>query len=230
MTKKIFWAGDSTVQMNTITTYPQTGIGQVFSLYTNEDIIICNFAKNGRSTKSFIQEGILHEIEKEIRQGDYLFIQFGHNDEKEDEERRTEPFTTFQDYLTCYINTARKHGAFPVMITPLYRRHFDENGYLKDNVHLEYPDGMKDLAKRLDVPIVDLCESSKKLLHTFGEEATYSWFMNFEPGIFSNYPEGSKDNTHLQHSGAVTFAGLIAKGLKQLGGRYGELLIERNDK
>ena len=80
--RKIFWASDSTVQTNKFMTYPQTGIGQVFSLYTKDDVTVVNYAKNGRSTKSFIDEGRLQRIDEEIGAGDFLFIQFGHNDEK----------------------------------------------------------------------------------------------------------------------------------------------------
>ncbi len=225
MSRTIFWAGDSTVQYNDITTYPQTGIGQVFSLYTKEDVVIKNFAKNGRSTKSFIDEGILNKIDLKIQQGDFLFIQFGHNDEKEDE-RKTEPFTTFQEYLTRYISVAQNHGAYPVLITPLYRRHFDSEGMIKDFVHLQYPEGMKELAIRLEVPFIDLCESSKQLLNKRGEEATASMFMNLKPGVFSNFPEGILDNSHLQYAGAVEFAGQIAEGLKMLGDPYKDLLLD----
>ena len=76
---RIFWAADSTVQTNDITTYPQTGIGQVFSLYTRDGVIVSNHAKNGRSTKSFMDEGRLDAIGRQIGEGDFLFIQFGHN-------------------------------------------------------------------------------------------------------------------------------------------------------
>ena len=97
---RIFWAADSTVQTNNITTYPQTGIGQVFSLFVKDGVTVVNHAKNGRSTKSFMDEGRLKKIDEQIGAGDYLFIQFGHNDEKsEDPTRYTEPFSTFMENL-----------------------------------------------------------------------------------------------------------------------------------
>jgi len=120
---RIFWAADSTVQTNDITTYPQTGIGQVFSLYTRDGVVVSNHAKNGRSTKSFMDEGRLDVIDGQISEGDFLFIQFGHNDEKnEDPTRYTEPYSTFMENLKAYIDVARKHKANPVLITPLKRR------------------------------------------------------------------------------------------------------------
>lgn len=117
---KIFWAGDSTVQTNDYTTYPQSGIGQAFSIYVRREYTVENHARNGRSTKSFIDEGRLDAIERQLSPGDFLFIQFGHNDEKsQDETRYTEPHGSFIDNLGCMIRAAEAHGAYPVLITPL---------------------------------------------------------------------------------------------------------------
>lgn len=225
--KKIYWAADSTVQTNDITTYPQTGIGQVLSLYLREDVEVKNHAKNGRSTKSFIDEGRLQKIDELIGEGDFLFIQFGHNDEKDqDPTRYTEPYSTYMDNLAIYIGVARKHGAYPVLITPLERRCFMENGRLGMGAHSDYVAGMKQTAANLDVPLIDLYSMSRAELKRAGEEESRSWYMNFDAGIYTNYMEGSNDNTHLRHAGAVHYAGLIAKGMKELGGRYAELLVD----
>ena len=114
---KIFWAADSTVQTNDFTKYPQTGIGQVFPLFVKNEYQIVNHAKNGRSTKSFMDEGRLKAIEEQIGAGDFLFIQFGHNDEKkEDPTRFTEPFSTYMENLETFIRVARDHSAYPVLI------------------------------------------------------------------------------------------------------------------
>ncbi|MDR3594521.1 rhamnogalacturonan acetylesterase [Clostridium sp.] len=224
MKKRIFWAGDSTVAQNTIESYPQTGMGQTLSLYLNEDIIVYNYAKNGRSSKSFINEGILEKIKEELKGGDFLFIQFGHNDQKADEERRTQPFSTYQEYLSVYIETARKYGAYPVLITSLYRRMFSQDGHIKDEVHYEYPDAMKQLGKKLNVPVIDLCSKSKELLEKTGNEESKKWFMHLKKGEFVSYIEGLQDNTHLRYEGAVTMAGLVAGELKKLGGIYAKLI------
>ncbi len=225
--RRILWAGDSTVQTNDITTYPQTGIGQVFSLYTKEDVVVINHAKNGRSTKSFIDEGRLAKIEETIQAGDFLFIQFGHNDEKiEDPTRYTEPYSSYRDNLGKFIEVARKHGAYPVLITPLERRCFVDAIHLGLGAHSDYVAGMKQTAEQCKVPLIDLYSMSRCELKREKEAGSKKYFMNLEPGEYSSCPEGKIDNTHLKYEGAVCFAGLIAKGLKEIGGIYSELLLE----
>lgn len=225
--KKIFWAGDSTVQANKITTYPVTGIGQVFYLYTKDDVAVVNYAKNGRSTKSFIDEGRLEQIEAEIREGDFLFIQFGHNDEKmEDTSRYTDPDTTYKENLTRFIKTAKMHGAYPVLITPLERRCFvDDSDSLGRGDHVEYVKAVKQTAMEQETAVVDLYSMSRDELKKAGRENSKKWYMNLEPGEYPNFPEGKTDNTHLKYEGALFFAGLIAKGLKNLGDVYAELIL-----
>ena len=224
---KIYWAADSTVQTNDITTYPQTGIGQVFSLYTKSNVRVINHAKNGRSTKSFIDEGRLKAIDEAIGEGDYLFIQFGHNDEKkEDPTRYTEPFSSYIENLETYIGVARNHGAYPVLITPLERRCFVDDKHLGSGAHSEYVAAMKQAAEKNNVPLVDLYSMSRVELEKAGEPASRKWYMYFDENLYKNYPEGKQDNTHLRYEGAVMYAGLIAKGLGALGGRYRDLLID----
>jgi lysophospholipase L1-like esterase len=228
---KIFWAADSTVQTNDITTYPQTGIGQAFSLYTKEGVSVVNHAKNGRSTKSFIDEGRLEAIDKEIGEGDFLFIQFGHNDEKNaDPTRYTEPFSTFMENLEVFIGVARSHGANPVLITPLERRCFVDDKHLGMGAHSDYVAAMKQTAEKNNVPLVDLYSMSRCALKKAGELESRKWYMYFDSGIYKNYPEGKTDNTHLRFEGALMYAGLIAKGLCELGGIYGDLVVDEVEK
>lgn len=223
---RIFWAGDSTVQTNDITTYPQTGMGQVFPLYVREDVAVVNHAKNGRSTKSFLDEGRLIAIEEEIGEGDFLFIQFGHNDEKsEDLSRYTEPFSSYMKNLEIFVDAARKHGAYPVLITPLERRCFADSRHLGMGAHSDYVAAMKQVARQKEVSLVDLYSMSRVELKRAGAEGSRKWFMNLEPGEYPSCPEGKTDNTHLKYEGAVFFAGLVAKGLKELGGIYEGLLV-----
>ncbi|KAB1436017.1 rhamnogalacturonan acetylesterase [Candidatus Galacturonibacter soehngenii] len=230
MEQRILWAGDSTVKKNTIETYPQTGIGQVLPLYLRPEIQILNYAENGRSTKSFIEEGRLDMIEREIKERDLLFIQFGHNDQKTDLERHTKPYGEYQVNLRKFIEVAKRKGAKPVLITSLYRRHFDENENLKDNVHEDYPDAMKDVAKVCGVACIDLCEKSKQLLQQYGDAKTKEWFMNLPGNRYQAYPDGLVDNTHLRYEGAVIMAGLVAEGLYELGGEYKNLLLNEDKK
>lgn len=199
---KIYLIGDSTCQNNTRKTYPQHGWGQVFSAFIDEKHKIINLAKNGRSSKSFLEEGLFKPCEENISNGDYLFIQFGHNDEKEDEARHTDPFTTYQEYLLYYINVARKNNATPILLSSIYRRHFDENGNVKDNCHLDYPKAMEELAKQENVIYIDMCNLTKQLLIDLGDKKSKELFMNFKPNTYKNYPEGKIDNTHLRLKGA----------------------------
>lgn len=222
----IYWAGDSTVKQNDITSYPQSGIGQGFSLYVKKGIFIDNRAENGRSSKSFIDEGILASIEKDIKAGDFFFIQFGHNDEKPDAERHTEAFGSYQEYLKQYIKVARDKGAYPVLITSLYRRQFQKDGKtLVPATHQNYPEAMISLAKECDVPVIDLCRLSKELIEKTGFEASKRWFMHLPAGVYPNHPDGKEDNSHLVYEGAVVFSGLIAAELRKLGGIYEDILV-----
>lgn len=226
MPARIFYAADSTVAQNTVFSYPQSGIGQALPLYLKREHMVHNHAVNGRSTKSFIDQERLTAICNELSEGDFLFIQFGHNDEKqEDPARYCAPFGDYQANLEIFAHAALSKKAHPVFITPLYRRKFDENGVLAEKNHGDYPEAMKQLGARLNVPVIDLCELSRRLLAETGDEGSKKWFMNFPAGLYENYPDGKDDNTHLRYEGAVVFAGLIAEELKKLGGIYADLLL-----
>ena len=225
----IFWAGDSTVQYNDILTFPQTGIGQVMNLFLKPEVRVENHAKNGRSTKSFIDESRLTPIYDRITAGDFLFIQFGHNDEKNDPLRYTDPQTTFKENLRTFIDIARNAGAYPLLITPLYRRLFAEEGKLVDNTHLTYPQAMLEVGRECDVPVIDLCTMSRRKIEKAGDMVSRKWFMHLAPGEFPNFPDGKTDNTHLQYAGAVAFAELIAAGIAQLSSPYRDMLVNPDD-
>lgn len=227
-TVRIFWAGDSTVKYNRIDTYPQTGIGQVLGLYLKPEVQVYDMAENGRSTKSFIDEGRLAVVEKELRPGDFFFIQFGHNDEKtEDPSRYTEAYGSFQENLRTYIKAARDHRAYPVLLSPIERRRFNGQGNFQTGSHGEYPKAMACVAKEEQVPFIDMTEKTRQFLTKAGKEASVRLFMHIAPGEFpgTRYEEGQTDDTHLRYEGAVKIAGLVAEGLNELGGIYKELLF-----
>ena len=225
----IYWAGDSTVQTNSFLTYPQTGIGQEMGRYLKRNIRIENHARNGRSTKSFLDEGRFDVIADRISAGDFLFIQFGHNDEKkEDPARFTEPGTAYKENLKFMADAAFKKGAFPVLITPLERRKFTE-GKLTTCAHEPYVKAMKELAEKEGIPLVDLNAMSREALEKAGPEESLGWYMHLPSGKYAAYPEGKEDDTHLQVSGAFFYAGLVAEGLKKLGCRYAGLLAEDDE-
>lgn len=211
-TKTIFYAGDSTVQFNSIATYPQTGLGQVLPLFLKENIAVSNHGKNGRSTKSFIAEGRLKTIEEKISRGDYLFIEFGHNDEKEtDLSRYTEPDTQYKENLKQFIEVANSKKAFPVLITPLERGNF-EDGHLYAGKHIPYVKAMKEVADECNVPIIDLNAKSRVLMEKLGEEKSHALF--------------NKDTTHMNYEGAVIFGRELAQGIRELGGEYSKMLVD----
>lgn len=210
--KTIHYAGDSTVQFNSIATYPQTGLGQVLPLFLKANIAVKNHGKNGRSTKSFINEGRLEVVGKNICQGDFLFIEFGHNDEKEtDSSRYTDPDTEYKDNLKKFIEVANQKGALPVLITPLERGNF-ENGHLYAGKHIPYVKAMKEVAKECNVPIVDLNAKSRALMEELGEAKSHALF--------------NKDTTHMNYEGAITFGRLLAQGIRELGGEYSDMLAD----
>ena len=211
--EKIFYAGDSTVTFNKIDSYPQTGLSQTLALYTKEQVNIKSLAKNGRSTKSFLEEGLLKPAEKEMEKGDFLFIQFGHNDGKDDPMRYTDPDTTFQYNLKYFIKIAREKEAYPVLITPIARRFFDENGEFIFGSHGKYPEAIKKVGKDEGIPVIDLTDITEKFIANIGDLASKEYFM---------WPV---DNTHLKPYGAVIFSGFLCRELKKLGSPYSNLFI-----
>lgn len=211
-TISIYLAGDSTVANCPEHEAPMAGWGQVFQSFFNGHVVVHNEAMGGRSSNSFIEEGRLKAILDRIQEGDYLFIQFGHNDQKS---YGTDPFTTYQMSLQQYINGAREKRAIPILLTSVHRRKFNELGEI-DNTLGEYPIAMIDLAKKLDVPLIDLWKKTKILYETLGFEKSKELFTIFPPNVEPNYPEGIEDNTHFSMNGATKVAQLVIEGIREL--------------
>ena len=155
-------------------------------------------------------------IESCIKEGDFLFIQFGHNDEKEDKLRHTDPFSSYQHYLKYYINVAKRNKATPILLSSIYRRHFDSNGNIIENCHLDYPSSMEALAKQENVIYIDMCELTKQMLIKLGEENSKELFMNFKSNIYENYPDGKEDNTHLRYKGAKEVCKILVDQINKI--------------
>ncbi|RAK06888.1 lysophospholipase L1-like esterase [Halanaerobium saccharolyticum] len=211
--RKIFIAGDSTASNYQESDAPRAGWGQVISNFFVDEIEVINKAASGRSTKSFINENRLNEIEKLISEGDYLFIQFGHNDQKDDPARGTEAFGSFQDNLKAYIKVAKKNGATPILLTPIQRRNFSSSGHLI-NTHGKYPEAVKKLAHQLNLNLIDLAKITKKYFEELGPKRTKEIFLWLEPGESENYPEGEEDNTHFSKNGALKISELIVEEMR----------------
>jgi lysophospholipase L1-like esterase len=209
----IYLAGDSTVTEQPAARYPYSGWGQLLPLFLHPTIAVVNAAKSGRSSKSFIEEGRLNAIEKELKKGDYLFIQFGHNDEKTDE-RGTDPDTSYPFYLRQYIQVALEKGAFPLLITPVQRRTFNRDGTLQ-NTHSRYEKSMYRVSKEDGIPLIPLGKISKHMIEQLGNEASKELFMWLNPGVYKGFPEGAEDNTHFTEKGASEIAKLVVMAMKE---------------
>ncbi|NUR42512.1 MAG: rhamnogalacturonan acetylesterase, partial [Streptomyces sp.] len=154
--RTLYIAGDSTAAQKYADAAPETGWGMALPFFLHKDRPVANHAVNGRSSKSFVDEGRLDVILDALQPGDFLLIQFGHNDEKSaDPTRYTEPWTTYQDYLRLYIDGARAHGARPVLATSVERRKFDAAGNALPT-HGDYPAAMRALAEEEGVALLDI--------------------------------------------------------------------------
>ncbi|WP_285573974.1 rhamnogalacturonan acetylesterase [Streptomyces sp. RTGN2] len=206
-------AGDSTAAQKYADAAPETGWGMALPFFLGRTLDVANHAMNGRSSKSFIDEGLLAALLPEVRAGDLLLIQFGHNDEKtEDPARGTDPYTTYQDHLRQYVRAARARRALPVLLTPVERRRFAADGTARPS-HGEYPAAMRALAAEERVPLLDLQALTLARWQELGPDGTQAYFNWLEPGQSPNYPDGQQDNTHFQPRGAVEAARLVARAL-----------------
>lgn len=209
----IYVCGDSTAASYAPERAPITGWGQVLEAYL-PGIEVVNKAMGGRSTKSFLSEGRLVEIEKTIQPGDLLLIQFTHNDTSDLVWRHTDPHTSFVSNLSIFVDTARIHGAIPVLLTPIPRRYWRDGLLLE--THDEYPDAIRRLAMMKNVPLIDIYQQGTAYLRSLGEEESAKLYMHVEPGVYPDYPNGQKDDTHTRRAGAEAYARMAAEGLKKL--------------
>ena len=210
----IFICGDSTAASYDPNETPMTGWGQVLNEFL-PDIPVFNHAKAGRSTKSFLEEGLLQALDGSLRPGDLMLVQFAHNDENEKPERHTEPWTDFSLNLGTFASFAKARGARPVFLTPICMRIW-ENGVLQET-HGEYPEAMRVQARELSVPLIDVYRESFRIVSEAGEEGSKAFFMHFLPGQDPRWPDGLSDNAHTRREGALRFAACAGKGLKALG-------------
>ena len=211
----VYMIGDSTMADRPDPNNPERGWGQLLPQFFDEQVAIHNFAVNGRSTKSFIDEGKWSAVLGKLKAGDYVFIQFGHNDEKaEDSVRYTNPQTTFRRNLERFVADARSKGATPVLFTPIVRRKWNAQGNLEDT-HGAYPQAVRDVATNLGVPLIDLQTLTERLVRDAGLEGSKRLYVWLAPGESTMYPDGHHDDTHLSAFGATSVARLAATALRQ---------------
>ena len=229
----IFMIGDSTMANKSLEGNNQErGWGHVLGGFFSEDIVVDNHAVNGRSSKSFIDEGCWEVVLNKMKPGDYVFIQFGHNDEKPKPDRHTDPGTTFDANLKRFVEEARAKGGIPVLFNSIVRRNFrvNENAVTDDDfrkdkleeakegevlidTHGEYLNSPRNVAKDLNVPFVDMNKLTHDLVQGMGAEASKKLFMWMPEGVYAACPKGRQDNTHLNVYGARTIAKITVEAI-----------------
>ncbi|MEJ6980028.1 rhamnogalacturonan acetylesterase [Pedobacter sp. P351] len=210
---RIFLVGDSTMSEKQLAAYPETGWGMVFSKFVDtSNTVIYNVAQNGRSTKSFLQDGKWAPVLDSLQNGDIVLIQFGHNDEVRSKVQSTTE-REFQRNLNKYITDVKAKEAIPVLITPAARRSFTKDGRVADT-HPVYSDLVRKVARKKKVNLIELDRKSRDLLQNYGLDNSKWLFNHLRPGQNPNYPEGKEDNTHFSELGARKMAEIVYAELK----------------
>ena len=206
----LFLIGDSTMaDKPLIPANPERGWGQMLPMFFQREVRIENHAVNGRSTKSFLDEGRWKTVTNRLKPGDYVIIQFGHNDEKKnDTNRYTEAFGSFKMNLTRFVRETREHQAIPILATPVARRKFDDHGKLLDT-HSDYVAAVRQVAQEQPAPLLDLNRRSSELLAQLGPESAKRLFDWIPPGEFERDPKGLSDDTHFNAYGASRMCDLV---------------------
>ncbi|UFH57130.1 rhamnogalacturonan acetylesterase [Spirosoma sp. KNUC1025] len=210
----VYLIGDSTMSIKQVKAYPETGWGMPFAYFFDETVTVDNRAQNGRSTRTFIEEKRWQPVADKLQEGDYVFIQFGHNDEVPTKKSyTTEP--EFKANLIRFITESRAKKATPVLITPVARRKFDAAGKIEET-HTVYSELVRTVAADYKTPLIDLDKQSQQLLQQVGVENSKLLFLQLAPDEHPNYPEGKDDNTHFNELGARRMAEIVLANIKSL--------------
>ena len=211
----IYLIGDSTManKAGTPEENPERGWGQALQQYFNPAVKVENHAVNGRSSKSFIEEDRWKKVLETLQKGDYVFIQFGHNDQKyKDPKRYTNPTTTYYHNLSRFVQETREKGATPILLTSIARRNYNEFGTLQDT-HGLYPLIVRQVANDLDVFFIDHLYATENIVRELGEEASKEIYLWYAPGEHKRWPDGHQDNTHLSPKGADRYAKIVTEAI-----------------
>ncbi|MCK7589067.1 rhamnogalacturonan acetylesterase [Subsaxibacter sp. CAU 1640] len=194
---------------------PERGWAQLLPEFLTNSATVFNHAVNGRSTRSFINEKRWDSVMKQLKKGDFVFIQFGHNDQKvNDPKRYTNPHTSYRNNLIKFVEESRSKGAMPVLFTSIVRRNFNADGTLVDT-HGVYPMEVRLVAQDLDVPLIDLQYLTEQLEESYGAEGSKTLHLHYLPNAIPYYPEGKTDDTHLSVLGATEVAKLAVEELRK---------------
>jgi lysophospholipase L1-like esterase len=211
----VFLAGDSTMAAKLPEKRPETGWGEMLGQhFKTGKVVIENRAMNGRSTKTFISEGRWQSIIDGLKKGDYVFIQFGHNDSSKDKGERYTPPEDYRKNLIRFIEEVEAKKAHAVLLTPVMRRRFDKDGKFYDS-HGEYPDIVRSVAREKKVALIDMHRKSEAVIVRYGVEDSRRLFLQLKPGENPNYPNGIDDNTHFSPLGAEEMAKIAVVGIRE---------------
>ena len=224
----IFLIGDSTMaDRSTASGSPERGWGQMLPCFLNGRIRVENHAACGRSSLSFIREGRWQAVLDRLQAGDYVIIQFGHNDEKTDTALHTVPGGSFDENLRRFVRETREKGAHPVLMNSIVRRNYpptpetphqyiyEKEGNTLVDTHGEYLLSPRRIAHEMDVPFVDMAKLTHDQVAEMGPELSKKLFMWIPLGRYPSLPQGKVDNTHLNIWGSKVFAAIAAKALSQ---------------
>lgn len=209
----IYLAGDSTLAAKLDAKRPETGWGEALPQYFRDGVRIDNRAQNGRSTRTFIAEGRWQAIVDALRPGDFVLIEFGHNDASKEKVDRYTPPADYRSNLVRFVDEARAHQATPILLTPVARRKFDASGRLVDT-HGEYPDIVRAVGIEKHIELIDMQRLSAAALVRLGAESSRALFLQLKPGEHPNYPKGIEDNTHFSPRGAALMAELAVDAMR----------------
>lgn len=201
----IWMVGDSTMAWKKPSRNPESGWGEGMKLFVNEYGTIHNHAASGRSTLSFITEGRWKNVCDSLKSGDFVIIQFGHNDEKTNPKLYTIPYGTFSENLKMFIDQSRDKGAIPVVCSSIVRRQFDKDGQLIDT-HGDYIAAACTVAKATNTPYIDMENLTRTLVTNMGPEKSKEIY---------NFTSRKQDSTHVNHKGAEVIARLFVDEVKK---------------
>ena len=221
----VYLIGDSTMSIKEVKNYPETGWGMPFAIFFDETVTVDNRAQNGRSTKTFVAENRWQPVAAALREGDYVFIQFGHNDEVPTKRSYT-PEADYKNYLIRFITETRAKKATPVLITPVARRKFDAAGKV-EGTHNVYAEIVRTTAREQQVALIDLDRESQALLQQYGVENSKLLFNQLLPGEHPNYPAGKEDNTHFNELGARKMAQIVLADIRALKLELANRIVQR---
>ncbi|MEL1240914.1 rhamnogalacturonan acetylesterase [Flavobacterium flavipallidum] len=218
----VYLAGDSTVTDQDLE--PWASWGQFITNYFDQNVVVSNYAVSGATLRSFKSSLRLKKVLSIIKPGDYLIVEFAHNDEKEKGEG-IGPWDSYSASLREFVQAARDKGANPILITPVQRRAFNADGTLRPT-HGDYPDAMRKVAQEMNVPLVDITKLTTTLYESWGDEPSRKAFVQYPANTFPGQKEKLEDNTHFNSFGANEIALCVIKGLRDLNNPLAKYLIK----